>query len=1014
MKENISIIDELDFTLGTVSVQAIEGLSALKNHYVRQVEGFGVDVIYFSGEFPSVYFKKINDFNTEESRQEILAIHKKIWNQGKVPFLYIESATEIRVYNCYEKPVQDEQQDRSINDIELYQTTLNDLGELKEIFDKVSIETGRFWQHKKFANQVKNEARVEQELIKNLKETRNRLKKDNLSVPVIHNLLLRSLFILYLEDREATDANFYQRITGLTDCTSYFDILEDRTATYRLFAELEDKFNGNLSPVTEEEKLLVTKVHLKKIKECFWAEIRKDDGQLRLFKDWRLFNFEIIPIQLISEIYEEFLGVEDPKGKAKSGAFYTPHPLAEFVLNEVLPYPSPQDTRYQIKTLDPTCGSGIFLVETLNRLLDRWEMANPSKQLSFGTICEIVKENIFGIEINPEAIKVAAFSIYLTMLNHLLKNLNPKKLWQNKRFPYLINDPNQADENKQGHNLFLASSLTKSPLKDIELVVGNPPFSRGGLKPEEQAYLDEKGYARELVLAFFDRVTELAPKAKYGLICGSKPLLFNNGTKYQQFRKFLFQENYVEKVFNFSILRRVSKKEDGRNLFASAVSPISVVFYTKNRPEKPFEKLMYCAPKTAIKNKIIDGIAIDPTDIKYLPREECEKSDTKIWKIAMWGTEKDFLLIKRFFKISPISELLKKEGWEKGRGFQTSKPTPDEIFEIKKLPHIPAKKITRFYTDETNTVSVNFTRFERKGNIRAYQAPHLLIKEGQKNKKFCASFFDYSCSFRDTVYGIHALDLIDLKLLMAFLNSSLATYIMFLIASDWGIERERIKPNEIFRIPNLLFSIDRKIQNKIVDIINEIITIKKEKPLNEISLTTKLETELETISWKALKLSKTERILIQDLLDYTLDAFQNKQKSIAYHPTNINDRQLYAEYLCKTMNQFSDYDIELAVWANVFELSPRIPLNVTILYFNQDKQADEIVTLPEKQIGHILKQMEKHSYDAHTESIYYRRFFRYYADDRLYIIKPNEKRFWSRSMAINDADEITAEILNSK
>jgi len=1009
MKEKISIIDELDFTLGTVAVQESTDLSALKNHYIRQIEDFEVDKIYFSGEFPSVYFKKIDDFSLEKDQSEILAIHKKIWNQGKVPFLYVESLTEVRVYNCYEKPVHTEQRDRSIKDIELYHTALTDLSQLNEIFDKVSIETGRFWQHKKYAQQVKNEARVEQELIKNLKKTRKRLKEYKLPISIIHNLLLRSLFILYLEDREATDADFYQRITSLENCTSYFDVLEDKVGTYQLFAELEEKFNGNLSPISEQEKSLVTTAHLLKIKECFWTEIRKENGQLRLFKDWRLFNFEIIPIQLISEIYEEFLGVEDPKGKTKSGAFYTPHPLAEFVLNEVLPYPTLQDTQYNIKTLDPTCGSGIFLVETLNRLLDRWEIAHPDKQLDFSAICKIVKENIFGIEINSEAIKVAAFSIYLAMLNRL----NPKTLWQNKQFPYLINDPKQKEEKKQGHNLFLANSLTKSPMKDIELVVGNPPFSRGGLKPKEQAYLDERGYARELVLAFLDRVTELAPNAQYGLICGSKPLLFNNGSKYQKFRKFLFQENYVEKVFNFSILRRVTKKKGGRNLFASAVSPISVVFFTKNAPSKPSEKLMYCAPKTAIKNKIIDGIAIDPSDVKYLPRGECQKPNSIIWKTAMWGTERDFSIINNLFKISSISDLLKKEGWEKGRGFQISKPKPTEVFEIKELPHIPAKNLTRYYTDKTNTISVNFTKFERTGNIKAYQSPHLLIKEGQKNKKFCASYLDYSCSFRDTIYGIYTQDSRDLMLLMAFLNSTLASYVMFLIASDWGIERERVKPNEILRLPNLSFSIDKKAQNTLINIIDKIITTKKKKLLDETSIITKFEAEIETTLWKALDFKETDKILIQDLLDYTLDAFQNKQKSIAYHPTNINDRQLYAEYLCKTMNHFSGYDTELSVWAGIFELSSRIPLSVTILYFNQNKQADEIITLPEKQIGQVLKQMEKHSYEAHAESIYYRRFFRYYADDKLYIIKPNEKRFWSRSMAINDADEIIAEVLNS-
>ena len=1006
MKNDISIIESLDFSLGTIDVQETKDLSALKTHYVRQVRenGFGVDKIYFSGEFPSVYFKKVDDFE-ENVQKEILATHKKIWNQGKVPFLYVESPTEVHIYNCYEKPVKFGQEDRTINDLELYQTTLNDLTKLREVFNQISIETGGFWEKENYAKQVKNEDRIEEELIKNLKKTREKLKEKELSVPIIHDLLLRSLFILYLEDRKATDAGFYQKITGLKEVTSYFEILKNKEGTYRLFAELEDRFNGNISPITAEEKEKVTVEHLQKIRECFWAEIR-EDGQMKLF-DWRLFDFEVIPIQLLSEIYEEFLEAEDKEEKTKSGAFYTPHPLAEFVLNEVLPYPTKKENRYNIKILDPACGSGIFLVESLNRLLDRWEMAHPDEKLSFENICQIVKDNIFGIEINSEAIKVAAFSLYLAMLNRL----NPKTLWQNKRFPYLIFDPNEKDDEKQGNNLFRMSSLEKSPLEDVELVVGNPPFSRGGLKKEEQDYLDKRGYARELVLAFLDRVTDLAPYAKYGLICASKPVLFNNGVPYQNFRRFLFNDTYVDKVFNFSILRRVSEKEGGRNLFASATSPVSVVFYSKEFPKNLSEKLIYCAPKTAIKNRIIDGIAIDKTDIKYLPRVECQKPDTKIWKVAMWGTERDFELLNRLKFQTNFNDYYKKHK-DKGVGFETSDPLDKSDNEIKLFPHIIADKISRYYTPEDATETIENIVFRRLGAKSAYKKPHILIKEGQSNKKFCASFLDYDCSYKKTVYGIHHPNSNDLQLLTAFLNSAFASYLMFLTASNWGIERETVKPKEILNLPDLCFSLDEDKQLKIVKFVNEIIQTKKSNLVNEVQLITDLEQKIEAVLWDALDLSEIERILIEDLLNYSLDAFQSKQKSVAYHPCQLNDNKLYAKYLCKTINEFLDYGKDLTVWASVFNLNPRIPLNVTILYFNKEKSADTILELPENEIGQILKRMEKYTFQKYSESIYYRRFLRYYADDKLYIIKPNEKRFWSRSLAINDADEIIAEMLN--
>jgi len=475
----------------------------------------------------------------------------------------------------------------------------------------------------------------------------------------------------------------------------------------------------------------------------------------------------------------------------------------------------------------------------------------------------------------------------------------------------------------------------------------------------------------------------------------------------------LFNETYVEKVFNFSILRRVTQREGGRNLFTSAVSPISVVFYSKEIPKNPSEKIMYCAPKTAIKNRIINGIDIDKTDVKYLPRVECQKPDTKIWKIAMWGTERDYKLISNLFSKQKIYEIISEYEWKGGVGFQLSKPRNKQDFEIREIPFIEAKKINRFYTKKENSKQISDTSYRRLGHKKSYIAPHILIKEGQQNKKFCASYLDFDCSFRHNVYGIHSSDSNKLKLLTAYLNTNFVTYMLFLSSSNWGIERETVRPSEVFQLPDYCFSLPEKNQHKIINKINEIIRINKSNLLNSEQLISVNEQEIELFFSKAVNLSQIEKILIEDLLKFNLDAFQNKQKSIAYNPTQSSEIKLYAKFLSKTINDFLDYDEDLTVWTSIFDISARIPLNVVIVHFNKDKQADAVLKLPEKKIGQILKQMEQYSYQEYAESIYYRRFFRYSKEDKLYIIKPNEKRFWSRSMAINDADEIIAEVLNT-
>lgn len=1005
MSARLDVINLLDYAAGVVDIKAEgEVLSVLKTHYVNQIKNndLGVDAIYFSGDFPSVYFKAVSDFQ-EETLKELLSIQRKIWNQGKVPFLFAESPTEIRVYNCFETPCQ-KVEDSGALELCRSSKAVEHLYELKRVFGKISIETGSFWKEDEFAKKVKNETRVDKSLIESLKKTRANLQKKGLSKEIVHDLLLRSLFILYLEDRGATDTQLYE------GKSNYLEVLGDLETTYKVFAKLEKHFNGNLSPISDSERANVRDEHLDEIKKCFYS-----GGTL--FDGWRFFDFKVIPIQLISEIYEHFLAAEIGKAeKDASGTFYTPLPLAEFLLNEVLPHASSENLNFNIKICDPTCGSGIFLVESLNRLLDRWQFVNIGKRLDFDTICDIVKNNIFGIELEKEAIKVAAFSLYLAMLDRL----EPKNLWQNKKFPYLIYDPEEQKPERQGHNLFRLSSLqSKTPFDKIEfdILVGNPPFGGKKVKEEVKKYLDKYDFGNETVEAFLHRATQLCPKGKIALISTSK-VLFNTGSKHQNFRRFLFNDCYVDKVYNFSILRRVPQSR-GRNLFASTVRPISVFFYSAIAPAQPSERLMYCAPTTAIKNRIIDGIAIDPTDVKFLPRAECQKTDTKIWKAAMWGTERDFALINDFSKIN-LKDSLTERGWKEenmGVGLELKGGIPDE--DISKIPHISAQNIVRYYSSQPDKIGISDSYFRRIGAKRAYQKPHLLIKEGQSKKRFCSSFLDYTCSFKKVVFGIHVPNgAKDLKLLSAYLNSSLASYLMFISTSNWGIEREIVKPNEYLDLPDLCFSLPAEAKEKIVAYVDQIISILKNEAQEFFSNTEQqieaLEKKIETALWDALQLSETDRVLIEDLLEYQLDAFQSGQRSKAFRHCQKEDTEQYAQHLCKTINDFLSYTPEIGVWATVFDVQMRVPLNVIVLNFNQKAKKGTVQVLQDIEINQVLKDLEQFCYKEHSESIYYRKFFRYYKDDVIYLLKPNEKRFWTRSMGLNDADEIILELLTSK
>lgn len=1013
--DDISVFDWLGFDQGMVAVDSLqEGLSANKEWLVKEVrqKEFGIDQIYFSGDFPAIYFKRVKNFD-QETMDRIREIHRKIWNQGKVAFLYVEAMNELRIYNCYYRPIHPNDPSQDISAAEMYKiapTDISNLEELRRVFGRVSIESGQFWQESSYPAKL-IQKRVNRTLIENLKYTRKVLNSQfGIQREIIHDLLLRSLFILYLEDRGATDNDFYSRFSP--GAHSYYDLLASGLkGTYSLFEKLEESFNGNLSPISAEERKIIRPEHLKWIRECFWDKITID-GQQRLF-DWKAFDFKYIPIELLSEIYEEFLGAEEGEvKKSNDGAYYTPHILVEFVLNKVLPWRDDANSPSACRILDPTCGSGIFLVESFKRLIDRWEFHHPHRPIDFEDLKKILQENIFGIEYNAEAIKVTAFSLYLAMLD----KLEPKTLWKDKKFPYLIYDPERKGKRALGNNLFRMSSLSDGPFNKInfDLVIGNPPFKEGKLDEESKDYLERKGYPQEKLLAFLDRALVLCPEGRIALVAASKPLLFNQGTKYQRFRAELFQQAHVEEIYNFSILRRTTMRHGG-NLFSSAVGPASVVFYRRVAAANADGPLLYCAPKTAFKNNLIDGIAIDQGDIRFLPREECTKPDSKIWKVAMWGAQRDFRLIRRLMDSGPtVGEEIDRRGWANGRGFEITSPADKKNEEIRNYPFIEARRLERYCIHDTSFSSINYRKFRRFGAIEAYKGPHVLIKKGLSNNRICASYTSKDCCFTDAILGISAPVKFQklLKALTLFFNSGVANYFIFLTSSSWGIERENIMANESFLLPGALFNADDEILNRLSDYYQQIKSLSEEF-LNKDYEINELEKEIDGFLCQLLQISPNEKQLIDDFTRYSIDLFIKGEHSIALLKAQPSQIVAYSNTLCHAINNTLRFGGSLRARAKLYQTGQQ-PLQLIALVFDNDQDSSLVEEInADSDMNRLLEEMERHSYKKHSESIYFRKIIKYYKNEIIYILKPNERRFWAPSTALNDADEIMLEMATS-
>ena len=173
-----------------------------------------------------------------------------------------------------------------------------------------------------------------------------------------------------------------------------------------------------------------------------------------------LYDFNIIPIKIISSIYELFFHLSDV-GDDDKGTYYTPLHLVDTLLDEVYPWEGGYEP---ISIIDPSCGSGIFLVEVYRRIVCRWMHTKGVSQITNEQLTAILKECIYGVDLNEEAVRVASFSLSLALCDFL----DPRSIWNELSFPKLVN------ENLIVSDFFdndLDSRLTK-----YDIVIGNPPW----------------------------------------------------------------------------------------------------------------------------------------------------------------------------------------------------------------------------------------------------------------------------------------------------------------------------------------------------------------------------------------------------------------------------------------------------------------------------------------------------------------------------------------------------------
>ncbi|MBW1838231.1 MAG: N-6 DNA methylase, partial [Deltaproteobacteria bacterium] len=422
------LYDQLDFKSGglyNATDKPLSGPNGIdwleKGEWLSAAKRIGAEKVFFVENNPVAVFAEC-----ETAPEEKINAFNKAWCLARPRLLFLASPGEITVYDLAQKPI-DIKNKRAWNKLRALET-LHDLTKVSrnlQSFHRDNVESGRLFAEKRFGD-LKN--RADKALIRDLKTVRRELIDAGLDgnlVRFAHALIGRSIFIRYLEDRDILTKDYFHKIaeqsSRWTDIlhkpnssagfdfsehkTFYPRILSDKVFTYALFKKLSQDFNGDMFPDVNEEEQVVGQEHLRKIQELLYGDV---GIQKKLF--FYSYRFDIIPLDLISSIYEEFYhgSANDDEKKSKvrqDGAYYTPPVLAEFVLSRVL---TPDVLKKTPRIMDPACGSGIFLVEAFRRIV-RYKWHKKKKPPTFVELKDILKEQIAGIEANDEAARITAF-----------------------------------------------------------------------------------------------------------------------------------------------------------------------------------------------------------------------------------------------------------------------------------------------------------------------------------------------------------------------------------------------------------------------------------------------------------------------------------------------------------------------------------------------------------------------------------------------------------------------------
>lgn len=578
---------------------------SLKTKDVREAP----DYCFRIGQTPKFFLEaKKPSVNVKEDIHPAFQVRSYAWS-AKLPLSILTDFEEFAVYDCRIPPHKNDKASTARVMYFTYDQYIEKWDEITEIFSREAILKGSFDKYIESNKKKKGTAEVDSVFLDQMEEWRKlvarniALRNPSLSIRelnfVVQKTIDRIIFLRICEDRGIED---YGQLMALQNGSNVYDRLKG------IYDRADEKYNSGLFHFTEEKER-------GEAPDSLSHNLTIDDKVLKdIFKQLYYpdspYEFSVLPADILGQVYEQFLGkiirltpahqavIEDkPEVKKAGGVYYTPTYIVDYIVQntvgKLLEGKKLKDAA-KLKILDPACGSGSFLIGAFQYLLN-WHLgqytgddeaikkystqkqpaiyqaSNGDWLLTTSEKRRILLNNIYGVDIDSQAVEVTKLSLLLKVLEGESEQTisNQLKFFRERALPDLSNNIKCGnsligpdfydqmemqfldDEERIRINVFDWKVEFKEIMDNggFDIVIGNPPWG-ANFSDNDKKYLSIKslgfGGNFDSYLFFIELAINL--KSNSGLASFITPDTWIRVPQAKGYRKLVLESSNVNKV----------------------------------------------------------------------------------------------------------------------------------------------------------------------------------------------------------------------------------------------------------------------------------------------------------------------------------------------------------------------------------------------------------------------------------------------------------------------------------